>query len=137
MVSALQWAIALGRLNVLTALMEMVRFQACLREGHLDRLKCIYGYLHQYKHGTIHFRTEIPNMSQYPKVEYDWMYSVYGDIQEAVPHNAPTPLGKEVITVTSEDANLCHDMTAARAVMVFYTLSTACPSTGFPGIRTP
>ena len=40
-----------------------------------------------------------------------------GDIQEAVPHDAPMPLGKEVITITYEDANLYHDMTTGRAVM--------------------
>ena len=40
-----------------------------------------------------------------------------GDIQEAVPHDAPMPLGKEVITITYEDANLYHDITTGRAVM--------------------
>ena len=93
----------------------MARFRACPREGHLDRLKRLYGYLRKYKHGAIRVRTQIPDMSQYPEVEYDWMYLVYGDVQEAVPHDAPMPLGKEVITITYED--LYHDMTTGRAVM--------------------
>ena len=87
----------------------------------------MYGYLRKHKHSAIRFRTEIPDMSQYPKVEYDWMYSVYGDEQEAVPHDAPTPLGKEVITVTYEDANLYHDMTTGREVMGVLHLINGTP----------
>ena len=44
------------------------------------------------------------------------MYSMYGDVQEAVPHDVPTPLGKEVITITYEDINLYHDMITGHAV---------------------
>ena len=47
-------------------------------------------------------------MSQFPDIEYDWLYTVYGDAQEQFPHDAPEPLGKEVITITYEDANLYH-----------------------------
>ena len=47
----------------------------------------------------------------------DRLYTVYGDAQEQIPHDAPEPLGKEVITIIYEDANLYHDMTTGRAVM--------------------
>ena len=55
-------------------------------------------------------------MSQYPDSEYDWLCMVYGDVQEQIPHDAPEPLGKEVITITYEDVNLYHDMITGRAV---------------------
>jgi len=53
MVGALQWAIALGRFDVLTPTMTMSSFRACPRVGHLDRLKRMYGFLRKHKHGAI------------------------------------------------------------------------------------
>ena len=50
-----------------------------------------------------------------PLSEYDWEYSVYGKVEEQIPSDAPTPLGKEVITITFLDANLYHDLLTGRA----------------------
>ena len=136
MASALQWVISLRRFNVLTTVMMMSRFRVCPRLGHLDHLKRMYGYLRKYKHGAIRICIEIPDMSEYPDVEYAWMYSVYGDVQEFIPDDAPTPLGKEVITIAYEDANLYHDMTTGSLQQGSCTLSMACPLIGFQSIRT-
>ena len=94
----------------------MAKFRACPRIGHLDRVERMYGYLRKYKHGAIRVHTEIPDMSQLLDSEYDWLYMVDGYVKEQIPHDAPEPLGKEVITITYEDANLYHDMITGRAV---------------------
>ena len=70
MVSSFQWVIALSRFDVLTAVMMMARFHPCLHRGNLDRLKRMYGYLCKYKHSTLRICIEIPDMSEYPEVEY-------------------------------------------------------------------
>jgi hypothetical protein len=44
------------------------------------------------------------------------MYSVYGNVQEQIPHDIPEPLGNPVVTTTFKDANLYHDMITGRAV---------------------
>jgi hypothetical protein len=44
------------------------------------------------------------------------MNSVYGDVSEEVPKDAPAPLGKTVMTTTYVDANLYHDWTTGHAV---------------------
>ena len=116
MAGALQWAVSLGRFDTLTAVMTMSRFRACPRSGHIERLKRMYGYLKKYKHGAIRIRTELPDMSDVPDIEHDWMYSIYGKVTELIPHDAPRPLGKEVVTITYEDANLYHDLVTGRAV---------------------
>jgi hypothetical protein len=55
--------------------------------------------------------------SQYGKSpEYNWMNSVYGDVLEEVPKDAPAPLDKTVMTTTYVDANLYHNWTTGRAV---------------------
>ena len=41
----LQWAVTLGRMDIMCAVMTMSRFRAMPREGHLERLKRIFAYL--------------------------------------------------------------------------------------------
>ena len=42
--------------------------------------------------------------------------SIYGNVTEIIPEDAPRPLGPRVIMTTYVDANLCHDMVTGRAV---------------------
>ena len=116
MIGALQWCISLGRFDVATAVMSMSSFRAAPRKGHLERLKRIYGYLSKFRHGKIRVRTDMPDWSDVPIPTYEWATSIYGDVKEATPDNAPEPLGKEVITTSYVDANLYHDMMTGRSV---------------------
>ena len=47
--------------------------------------------------------------------KHDWMYSVYGNIEEEFPEEYPKPLGKKVITTTYVDANLMHCKVTGRS----------------------
>ena len=98
--------------------MTLGRYRACPLVGHLDRAKRIVGYLKKFPHGAIRFRTDIPNHESIwgdQVVFHDWMYTVYGNPTEELPHNAPTPKGKAVRTSTFVDANLMHDFTTGRS----------------------
>ena len=127
MIGALQWAISLGRFDIHTAVMSMGSFRVSPREGHLQRLKRIYGYLRKYKHGAIRIRVGTPDYSHLPDIEYNWMYSVYGDVKEQIPHDIPEPLGNPVVTTTYKDANLYHDMVTGRAVTGILHLLNGTP----------
>ena len=81
----------------------------------MDRLKRIYGYIRSQPNGAIRIRTEEPDYSQLVDVEYDWMYSVYGDVRELLPEDAPDPLGKPIVTTTYVDTNLYHCLLTGRA----------------------
>jgi hypothetical protein len=116
MIGALLWAILLGRFNIQTPVTTMSRFRQCLHLGRLDRLKRNYGYLRKYKHGAIRVRVGLPDLKEVPDIEYNWMNTVYGKVQELMPHDMAEPLGNEVITITYEDANLYHNMITGRAV---------------------
>jgi len=116
MIGALQWVISLGRFDIATAVMTMGRFRVEPREGHLERLKQIYGYLRKNNDGLIRVRTGEPDWSHLPEQNHDWMYSVYGDVVEEIPEDMPTPLGRRVVTTTYVDANLYHDQITGRAV---------------------
>jgi hypothetical protein len=90
--------------------MTLSSFRANPRQGHLDRLKRIYGYLYKMRNATIQVRTEIPDYSALPDKVYNWEQSVYAGAEEEVPDNCPAPLGKEVVMTTFVDANLYHDL---------------------------
>ena len=110
MIGQLQWLVSLGRIDVFTATMSMARWRAAPKKGHLDRLKRIYGYVRKMNNGFIRVRIEEPDYSNIPDPNYDWSKSVYGEMREMIPEDAPNPLGKPVVLTTYVDANLYHDV---------------------------
>jgi hypothetical protein len=107
LIGALQWVITLGRFEILMAVTTMASFRVAPCQGHLDRLKHIYGYLKHQPDGAIRFQTGIPNHeATSPPVQYNWINSVYGPNTEELPTNIPPPCGKQCRTTTYDDANL-------------------------------
>ena len=85
---------------------------------HQSRVILICGYLNKYPDGCIRFRIKTPETRLHqPMVEYDWTYTIYGDVKEELPHNMPTPRGKAVRTSDFEDANLMHCLLTGRSTM--------------------
>jgi len=58
MIGELQWAITLGRFDIMCPVMTLSRFRPAPRIGHLKRLKRIYGYLQTYPDTSIKFNIE-------------------------------------------------------------------------------
>ena len=116
LIGSLQWTIQIGRFDVSTAVMTMSRFRAMPRQGHLERLKRIQGYLSKMRNAVIRIRTDKPDYADLPEKIYDWAYTCYGDAKEETPYDAPRPLGKPVITTSYVDANLYHDLLSGKAV---------------------
>jgi len=109
LIGALQWCVTLGRFDIAVSVMTMSSFRAAPREGHLERLKRIYGYLRKHPEGAIRFRTGIPPCEEmYSMPDYEWMHTVYGDCQEDVSPDLPVPKGKMVRMTSMVDANLMH-----------------------------
>ena len=96
--------------------MTLSSFRAIPRIGHLGRAKRVVCYLAKMKHAVIRFRTGIPDYSDLPDTKYDWEHSVYGNVSEALPHDAPRALGNPVVLTHYVDANLYHDMLTGRSV---------------------
>ena len=125
MIGQLQWAVILGRCDILAHAMPMPRFRLAPKVGHIERMKRIYGYLSRTKHYALRFRTEEPNYMHLPELEYDWT-RIYGNVLEEIPKDPPEPLGKSATTTTFLDANLLHDLMTGRsvtAVLHFFNLT--------------
>lgn len=122
----LQWAVTLGRIDIMCAVMTMGGFRCQPRIGHINRLKRIFGFLKNYRSCSIKFRTEEPNYSKYKSNDRDWNY-VYGDIQEEVSNNMPKAKGKKVILTMFADANLYHDRLTGRSVTGLILMANKTP----------
>jgi hypothetical protein len=116
MIGSLQWLISLGRFDVFTATMSMSRYRIAPKIGHLERLKRIYGFVKKRKDAAIRYRTEEPDYSTCQDQIYSWANTVYGNVKELIPEDAPEPLGKGVTLTTYVDANLFHDQITGRSV---------------------
>jgi len=111
-----QWAVSLARFDIATAVMTLSGFRVAPRIGHLERVKRLYGYLSKMKHGIIRVRTAEPDYSDLPDQNFDWAYTVYGNVEEIVPDDIPEPLGKHVTMSHWLDANLLHCKMTGRSV---------------------
>jgi hypothetical protein len=116
MIGALQWIVTIGRFDIHTAVMTMSGFRMAPRVGHLKKLRRIYGYLSKMRYASIRIRTEEPDYSDLPDDTYDWTYSVYGNVREHLPTDAPDPLGNYITLSHYVDANLMHDVSTGRSV---------------------
>ena len=116
LIGAMQWTITLGRFDVSVAVMTMSGFRVAPRVGHLERLRRIVGYLYKKRNGYVRVRTGEPDFSDLPPKRHDWSHTVYGDVKEVIPEDAPTPLGKRLVHTVLNDANLHHDMVTGRSV---------------------
>jgi hypothetical protein len=96
--------------------MTMSRFRVAPRKGHLDRLKQMYGYLKKFATGAIRIRVEQPNLDNLPNQDFDWCYSVYGNVKEVLPNDLPLLLGRDITIITYTDANLYHDILTGQSV---------------------
>ena len=87
MVGQLQWAVTLGRYDVLAHVMSMSSFRLAPKVGHIERMKRIYGYLSRTKQYALRIRTDEPNNMHLPDLEYDWT-RIYDDVLEKIPKYA-------------------------------------------------
>jgi len=96
--------------------MSLSRSRAVRRQGHIDRVKRIHGYLSKMRHAMIKIRTDAPDYSNIPVKLCDWECSCYADAKEEIPLDAPTPKGKLVTMTSFFDANLYHNLISGKSV---------------------
>ena len=114
-IGQLQWAVTLGRYDILAPVMSMSHLRFAPKLRCIERMKRIYGYLSRTKRYALRFRTEEPHYVHISELEYDWT-RIYGNVIEEIPKDAPETLGKSVTSTTFLDANLLRDLITGRSV---------------------
>ena len=131
---ACQWMISLLRFDLCEAIMSLSRFRHCPCRGLLDCLKRVCGYIRQFPHCSIRFRTHIPlHEAHYTSqpTYHQWMDTVCGPVSKELPANMPSPRGHLVRTTTFFDANLMHDVVTGRSCTGVLHLLNQTPSSWF------
>jgi hypothetical protein len=103
-ISILCWMVELGRLDIFINMALLSSFLTAPRQGHMEAVYCIYGYLKAHSRSTMVFDNSYINWSDSDFPLYDWT-EFYRDAVEHIPTNAPEPHGKEVQINVFVDAN--------------------------------
>ena len=78
--------------------------------------------------GAIRFRMDLPAHKDMFKAKVeDWMKTIYGDCREEIPHDAPEPKGKFVLTTTWVDAALMLCKATGKSSTGIFTLVNQTP----------
>ena len=126
LIGVLRWIVELGRIDINTEVSLLSSFLAYPREGHFEAALHIMGYLRQ-KHNSRMFMDP-----SYPKIDRstfndgaDWK-EFYGEISEAIPHDAPEPRGRDVDLRMFVDSDHAGDKKTRRSrtgYMIFLNMA--------------
>ena len=85
----------LGRIDIITEVSMLVSQLALQREGHLEAVFHIFGYMKGHHNSRMVFNPTYPTPDISIFHEHD-LCDFYGDVKEVIPPNAPEPRGNEV-----------------------------------------
>ena len=79
-------------------------------------MKRVFGYLKKFPKGRIVVDSSFPDHSRYKTVDHTNWTEFYPDAEEQLPHNMPSPKGKEARITCYVDADHAHDQVNRRSV---------------------
>jgi hypothetical protein len=94
-IGILRWMCELGRIDICTEVSMLSLYSAMPREGHLEAALHVFSYLKSKSNSRLIFDPMEPEVGDSNFVECDWS-DFYPGASEALPPNAPKPLGKGV-----------------------------------------
>ena len=108
LVGELRWAIEIGIVDIHTEVSMLFAYQASPRQGHLEQVIHIYGYLKKYEKLTLYFDPQVPvlgNIATFDSNTSELFKEQYRDAEEQIPENMPHPRGRMVTTTAYVDAS--------------------------------
>ena len=97
LVGILQWAVELGRVDILLETLMMSTHLALPRQGHLEQLHNIFGFLKSHPKRKLFFNPQHPKINEWSFNSYDW-YDFYCDVKEPIPGDMPLLRGQAAST---------------------------------------
>jgi hypothetical protein len=95
LIGMLRWMVEIGRVNIITEVSKMASQMASPREGHLDTLLHMFGFLRICHNSRMVYDPSYPTIDMDVFKPNDWK-SFYGNVVESIPSNAPESCGKDV-----------------------------------------
>jgi hypothetical protein len=107
-IGVLQWAVKLRCIDIVTEVSILSSHLALPREGHLEAIWHAFAYLENRHNSWMVFDPMYAVIDLTHLKEVDWK-PFYGNVQEALPNNAPPPRGKDVDLCLYVDADHTGD----------------------------
>ena len=112
-----QWAITLGRIDIVYATTMLSRFNNAPREGHLTAMKRLFGYLKGHSKGKVIYDTREMDTSHAKWMEcVDWSQTYGENVSEELPGDMPEPKMEPINITVYFDASFGSDMLTRRSV---------------------
>ena len=118
LVGCANWLVTLGRFDIAYATNAYSRFSMAPRQGHLDGMIRVFGYLKKFNKGTITIDPKAPDHNQFDVADYDQWKEFHPDVEEMRPakKDCPVPRGPKVRITVHKDADHAHDLLTRRSV---------------------
>ena len=114
LIGVLRWACELGRIDIAVEVSMLSSHLALPREGHLQQVYHIFGYLKAKPKKFLAFDHHHPDIDESRFVQCDW-HDFYRGAKEPVPEDAPVPRGNYVSTHCFVDADHAGNLMTRRS----------------------
>jgi hypothetical protein len=116
MIGMALWVVMLGCLDVCFAVSSLSRFSCCPREGHMKRLRRVWGYLKKFPNKSIGICAQDPVLEG-PLIEFEADFEdQYKDVYEEIDPAFPEPKGEPLVTSIFFDSDHAHDTKTRRSI---------------------
>ena len=126
LIGILRWAVEIGRIDCITEVSVLASYSAMPREGHLDTVFHIFGYLKNKHNSRMIFDPSYPSIDESNFKQCDWK-DFYGNVTEAIPPHAPVPRGNEVIMRLYVDSSHADDKQTRRSRSGYFIFLNMAP----------
>ena len=109
----------LGCVDIITEVSILTSHISIPREGHLDALFHVFGYLQKKHNFRLIFDPTYPDIDMSDFIQTDWKH-FYGEVEEPKPPDAPEPRGKEVDMRLYVDSDHAGDKKHSRSRTGFF-----------------
>lgn len=113
-ISILRWMVELGRLDLYFSVASLSSYLFQPRQGHLEAVYYMYGYLKAHGRSTMVFDSNYINWRDEDFTKEDWQ-DFYPNVEEDIPTNAPEPRGMPVQINVFVDASHARNKVTRRS----------------------
>ena len=127
LVGILRWIVELGRVDITCEVSMMASMMAMPREGHLEQLFNMFGFLKSKHNAEMVFDPTVPDIdkSQFPRQE--WGHTPYSGMREQLPPKMKKPLGFGFIITAYVDSDHAGDSVTRRSRTGFIVFLNNAP----------
>ncbi len=91
LIGCANWLVTLGRFDIAYAVNSYSRFSPAPRQGHLDGMIRVFGYLKKWPKGSIIIDPKYPDHSQFDIADYEQWKEFYPEAEESIPSPGERP----------------------------------------------